>query len=160
VRRVLLLAVLAALTGAVTACSASSGELPQVTFAADGRTVAARPTQYCTVELTDCQDDADAPVELRVPPGTPVQVRVPQEVASGPWLIVFSIVSADGSRTDGRTPVFGPDQRTEYELTLPEPTDRLLVAEVHQLGAVVQTNTDTGEVEFPARATWVLNTSL
>jgi hypothetical protein len=157
VRRALLLIVLALLP---VACSSAAGE-PQVTFSADGRSATARPTQYCNLEFSDCHNDAEAPVSLRVPPGTPVRVSVPKEISSTPWLIVFTTVATDGTRTDGRTPLFTPAAPTDtYELTLPQPTDRLLTAQVQQLGAPPQADEDGGGIDFPARGTWVLTTTL
>ncbi|MGI5125966.1 DUF2771 family protein [Pseudonocardia sp. CA-107938] len=157
-RRALLLIVLAL---SVTACSSAPDGPPQVTFTANGQSATARPTQYCDAAFADCRNDAEAPVELRVPPGTPVQVSVPAEISSTPWLIVFTTVATDGTRTDGRTPLFTPAHPTStYELTLPQPTDRLLTAQVQQLGAPPQANEDNGGVDFPARATWVLTTTL
>ena len=157
-RRALLLIVLALLP---VACSSASGEPPQVTFTANGQSATARPTQYCNVEFSDCRNDAEAPVSLRVPPGTPVRVSVPEEISSTPWLIVFTTVATDGTRTDGRTPLFTPATPTDtYELTLPQPTDRLLTAQVQQLGAPPQANEDSGGIDFPARGTWVLTTTL
>jgi len=155
VRRALPLLVLALL---LTACG-STPALPQVTFSASGKTVTARPTQHCNAEFTDCQNDPEAPVSLQVPAGTPVQIAVPPEVASAPWLVVFTTVAVDGTRTDGRTALFTPGTGS-YELTLPQPTDRLITAQVQQLGAPPQADKQTGEIQFPARATWVLTTTL
>jgi hypothetical protein len=162
VRRALLLIVLALLPVACGSAPAPGPQgPPQVTFAAAGQSATARPTQYCNVEFSDCRNDAEAPVSLRVPPGVPVQVSVPKEVSSTPWLIVFTTVANDGTRTDGRTPLFTPATPTDtYELTLPQPTDRLLTAQVQQLGAPPQANADNGGIDFPARATWVLTTTL
>ncbi len=86
---------------------------------------------------------------------------MPADVASTPWVVVFTTVAIDGTRTDGRTPLFTPAKPTDtYELTLPQPTDRLLTAQVQQLGAPPEANTETGGIDFPARATWVLTTTL
>lgn len=159
-RRPLLLLALP-LLATITACGSSAPESPEVTFAASGQTVTARPTQYCNIEFTDCRNDAEAPVSLQVPAGTPVQVTVPPEISSTPWLIVFTTVSVDGARTDGRTPLFTPAAPTDrYELTLPQPTDRLLTAQVQQLGAPPEANGEGAGIDFPVRATWVLTTTL
>ncbi len=116
----------------------------------------AGPTQYCNLEFTDCRNDAAAPVELPVPPGTALQVEVPDEIAETPWQVVFSYRDAAGAQADGRSPVFAADERRDYALQLPTPTDRLLTAQVQQYGPPPQANPDTGEIEFPIRASWVL----
>jgi hypothetical protein len=132
---------------------------PQVTFAAGEASVVARPTQYCDIDLADCAGDAAAPVELAVPPGTPLQVTVPDEIAQTPWQVVFSYRDANGAQADGRSPVFAPEERSLYALELAAPADRLLTAQVQQYGPPPQANPDTGEIDFPIRASWVLTAS-
>lgn len=153
-RRLVLLCALAAL---LAGCG--GGAPPEVTFAAGAASVVAKPTQYCDVKLQDCQSDANAPVRLAVPAGTALKVTVPEAISSTPWQVVFTYRSANGSRTDGRSPVLTPDRHPEYTLQLPAATDALVTAEVQQYGPPPQANTETGEIEFPIRATWVLNTS-
>jgi hypothetical protein len=155
VRRLVLLCALAAL---LAGCGGSSAP-PEVTFAAGATSVVAKPTQYCDLKLQDCQSDANAPVRLAVPAGTALKVTVPEEISSTPWQVVFTYRSANGSRTDGRSPVLTPDQHPDYTLQLPAATDALVTAEVQQYGPPPQANTETGEIEFPIRATWVLNTA-
>jgi hypothetical protein len=130
---------------------------PQVTFTAGAASTVARPAQYCDVELTQCLTDVAAPVRLAVPPGTPVQVTVPPEIAQTPWQVVFSYADAAGTPTDERSPVFAPGARSDWTLQLGAPEDRLLTAEVQQYGPPPQPNPRTGEMEFPIRASWVLN---
>ena len=91
---------------ALLAAGCGSGTPPEVTFAAAGTSVAARPTQYCDLKLTDCSDDAAAPVQLAVPAGTPLQVNVPDGVAEAPWHVVFSYRNAGGEQVDARSPLF------------------------------------------------------
>lgn len=130
---------------------------PRVTFGAGVTSVQAGPTQYCNLEFTDCRNDANAPVTLAVPAGTALRVQVPADVADTPWQIVFTYRDAAGAQADGRTPVFAAaGARSDYDLQLPTPTDRLLTAQVQQFGPPPQANADTGEIEFPIRASWVL----
>jgi hypothetical protein len=152
VRRALVLAAVA-----VLAAGCGSGTPPEVTFAAAGTSVAARPTQYCDLKLTDCSADDAAPVQLAVPAGTPLQVNVPDDVAEAPWHVVFSYRNAGGEPVDARSPLFPADKQHDYTLTLPEAADRLVTAQVQQFGPAPQLNEDTGELEFPVRGSWVLN---
>jgi hypothetical protein len=132
------------------------GGPPEVTFTAAGAAVTARPAQYCDLKLSDCTDDAAAPVQLAVPAGTPLRVAVPDEVAEAPWHVVFSYRDGGGQQVDARSPLLTADQR-EYTLALPQPGDRLLAAQVQQFGPAPRINEQTGEVEFPVRGSWVLN---
>ena len=143
---------------ALLAAGCGSGTPPEVTFAAAGTSVAARPTQYCDLKLTDCTGDPAAPVVLTVPVGTPLKVTVPHEIAATPWQVVFSYRDAGGAQTDGRSPVFAPNAQSDYTLELPAPEDRLVGAQVQQFGPPPQANAETGEIEFPIRASWVLST--
>lgn len=136
--------------------SCGIGSPPRVDFTAGASTVAAKPAQYCDLELTVCDDDATAPVELPVPAGTALRIEVPDEIAETPWHVVFRYRDAAGEQIDSRSAVFTPGQRAEYVLELPAPTDRLLVAQVQQFGPAPQPDPTTGELDFPIRASWVL----
>jgi Protein of unknown function (DUF2771) len=153
-RRLLPIAAIALL---LAGCASSAP--PEVTFAAGEASAMARPTQYCDIDLTNCKGDANAPVQLAVPPGTPLQITVPDAVAQAPWQVVFSYRDANGTQTDERSPVFAASEQNTWTLQLAAPTDRLLTAQVQQYGPPPQINPETGEVEFPIRASWVLNTT-
>ena len=142
---------------AVLAAGCGSGDAPRGHVRRGGQHVVARPTQYCDLKLTDCSDDAAAPVQLAVPVGTPLQVNVPDGVAEAPWHVVFSYRNTGGEQIDARSPLFASKQQRDYTLTLPEPTDQLVSAQVQQFGPAPQMNEDTGELEFPVRGSWVLN---
>ena len=142
---------------ALLAAGCGSGTPPEVTFSAADTSVTARPTQYCDLKLTECSDDAGAPVRLDVPAGTPLQVTVPDGVAEAPWHVVFSYRNEGGEQIDARSPLFPADEQREYTLTLPTPTDRLVTAQVQQFGPAPQINEETNEIEFPVRGSWVLN---
>lgn len=139
----------------LAACGGGDGP-PEVTFTAGALSVVARPTQYCDLQLKDCHSDANAPVRLRVPAGTALKVDVPSEVSAAPWQVAFTYRSADGTTTDGRSPVQAPAAHPDYTLALPASTDVLVTAQVQQYGPAPQA-TAQGEIEFPIRASWVLN---
>ncbi|MHA6624294.1 DUF2771 family protein [Pseudonocardia sichuanensis] len=161
--------VLAGCAGQDAPPPAPQGAPPQVTFTADAATAVARPAQYCDLQLTDCTGDPAAPVTLPVPPGTPLVVTVPPEIAQTPWQVVFSYRDAAGARIDQRSPVFPPNApglevapdevSRSWALTLPAPEDQLVTAEVQQYGPPPQANPETGEIDFPIRASWVLTTA-
>ncbi|RZT88579.1 uncharacterized protein DUF2771 [Pseudonocardia sediminis] len=130
---------------------------PTVTFDIGGNTLTAAPTQYCDNQLQNCADDANARLTAPVEPGTPVTITVPEEVSSAPWQVAFAYLGPDGrTRTDGRSPIATPGQRTEYTLTLPDPRDRLVTAQVQLFGPAPVADPASGQITFPVRATWVL----
>lgn len=144
------------LAAALLAAGCGGSPPPDVTFAAGATSIVAKPTQYCDIDLTNCNSDATAPVELAVPVGTPLQISVPEQISSTPWQVVFSYRDGKGAQTDGRSPVFNVNMQKTYSLQLPGATDRLLAAQVQQYGPPPQANPETGELEFPIRASWVL----
>jgi hypothetical protein len=153
--RPLLLGLLAAAALVLAGCGVAAP--PTVTFEVAGTSLTAAPTQFCDNELQNCTDDANARLSAPVPPGTPVRITVPREISDAPWQVAFSYVGKDGkARTEGRSPVAAPKQRTVYTLTLPEPADRLVTAQVQLFGPAPQADPRTGQVNFPVRGTWVL----
>jgi len=125
-----------------------------VTFRASTGEAVAGPTAWCDVAVTECENDADAVVSLGVPPGTGLAVTVPGEVAATPWQVAFSFRDATGTVLDGRSPVFAPHARTQFTLVLPDPTGRLVSAEVQQYGARLAVTPEGPG--FSTRSTWVL----
>lgn len=147
-----LLAVVLAL---VAGCA--GGARPTVTFDVGGTALTAAPTQICDNRMENCSDDPNARVTAAVPPGTPVRITVPEEVSAAPWQVAYSFTGPDGrTRTDARSEIAAPGGRTEFTLTLPDPRDRLVTAQVQVFGPAPAIDPRTGRLEFPVRATWVL----
>ena len=142
-----------AATAVIAGCSDAAP--PQVTFAANGSTVAARPTQYCDVNVQNCEADPNAAVTLEVPPNQPLEVSVPPTVSDAPWQVVFRYRKQDGAPTQARSTVFAAGERSTYTLTLPDADAQLETVEVQQFGAAVVPRADG--VDFATRATWVLS---
>jgi hypothetical protein len=84
---------------------------------------------------------------------------VPDGVSEAPWHVVFTYRNGGGEQVDARSPLFPAEERDDYTLELPAPTDRLLTAQVQQFGPAPRINEDTGEIEFPVRGSWVLTTT-
>jgi uncharacterized protein DUF2771 len=141
--------------GYLTGCSDPTDEPPRVTFAAAGGTVTAGPTQYCDIQVQDCQADPDAAVALKVPPGETLEVSVPGAVSEAPWQVVFRYRAPDGTRTQARSNVFAAGQRSDYTLELPVADAQLETVEVQQFGTAMVPREDG--VDFATRATWVLS---
>jgi hypothetical protein len=153
VRRVLTVSLAAA--GLVLAgCSAPPD--PEVTFYSSGTAIDVGPTQLCDVALNECEAFPEAAGVLRVPPGRPLQISVPGEVAETPWTVVFSYRNAAGEPQEpARSRIFKQDEQYAYTLTLPDPGDQLESVEVQQLGAAL--TPDGTDLQFFTRATWVLS---
>lgn len=147
VRRLVPLSVL------VVLAAGCAGGPPEVTFTAAGTSATAGPTQYCDDEFVTCQNFPEAPVDLPVPPGSPLEVAVPAAVAETPWQVVFTYRTGAGESVDERSEV--QVDTDSYTLQL-APDARLLVAEVQQYGPAPQVDPASGELSFPIRASWVL----
>lgn len=148
-----------ALLAAALVAGCGAAPPPEVTFAAGPASAVARPTQYCDDSFVDCTNDAAAPVELAVAPGTALQVSVPESVSTAPWQIVFSYRTAAGESIDGRTGVFTPGTQQTYALELPSTDDRLVTAQVQQFGPPPERDPNTGDINFSIRGSWVLTVS-
>lgn len=153
-RRVLLPVSLLVLT---TACAVPAPAPPEVTFHANGKTIDLAPIDDCDLDAENCRRDAGAEGALRVPPGKPVQISVPGDVAETAWGVKFRYVDAHGVEQEpGRGEVFTVrDPKYAYTLTLPNPGDRLLRVEVHQLSRRIESST-TSAFNFVARRVWAL----
>ena len=145
--------VVAVVVGVLVATSGPSSP-GDVTFAAAGTETTTGPSQWCDIGVTDCADDPDATARLAVPPGAPLAVTVPEEVAGTPWQVVFSARDVTGAEQQGRSAVLAPGSPPTYTLSLPDPRLRLTSVEVQQYGARVGEGADG--LEFVTRTTWVL----
>jgi hypothetical protein len=79
-----------------------------VTFAAGGQSRAADPTVYCDLRVTDCENEPTAVVALPLPPGTALDVTVPDAVRATPWQVAFAYVDETGAQQSGRSQIFAP----------------------------------------------------
>jgi hypothetical protein len=125
-----------------------------VTFAAGGQSRAADPTVYCDLRVTDCENEPTAVVALPLPPGTALDVTVPDGVRATPWQVAFTYVDETGAQQSGRSQIFAPGAAGGFRLALPDPRWRLQRVEVQQFGAS-ETVTPQGSL-FSTRSTWVL----
>ncbi|PBC46645.1 hypothetical protein CJ179_26665 [Rhodococcus sp. ACS1] len=85
-----LIVVLVAFVGVVyTLVRNSSPRLPEITAFAHDRAEQVAPLGYCNLYLEDCETGDIA--ELDVPPGSSLQLSLPQEIVDAPWrmLIVY-----------------------------------------------------------------------
>ena len=141
---------------AAAGCSDPPAPQPEVTFSIDGGSVSARPLMHCDVMVTACDRDANAQAKMAVPPGKPVRITVPQEVAESPWSVAIEYKTAAGEQREPATvATFVPNQAHDYTVTLPGPADQLQTVEVKQAGAK-QDPAVTGDIQLLARAVWSL----
>jgi hypothetical protein len=138
----------------VLVLTSGPGSPGAVTFAAAGQSRSAQPTVYCDVRVTDCRNEPTAVVALPLPPGTALDVTVPDAVAATPWQVVFAYVDEGGAQQSGRSQIFAPGSGGRFHLALPDPRWRLQRVEVQQFGAS-ETVTPQGTL-FSTRSTWVL----
>jgi hypothetical protein len=158
VRKLLVVVLLVVLAG----CSSEPGQPappPKVDFLIAGKKTVAEPFLYCDLKVENCKRDNTAMLKLAVPPGTPVRVSVPSEVAETPWSVVIQYVTAAGEQ---RAPVtvatFAPGKETSFEALPPGAGDQLQTVEVKQAGGVLVQG-DAGP-EAVTRAAWSLQVSM
>lgn len=136
-------------------CGAPSD--PQVTFYSHGNAVEVRPAQYCDPTGQECsKPPADPAGELRMTGREPLQISVPDEVASTPWQVAFVYRDLAGKEVESRVAVFPPNTRHAYTLHLPPDAKRIEHVEVQQYSAVL-TQGSNGGVQFGIGGSWVLN---
>jgi hypothetical protein len=108
---------------------------PRVDFTVADAKVTAKPFLYCDVEINDCKRDTTAQITLKVAPGTPVRVRVPDEVAETPWSVVIQYRTAKGEQREPETvATFGPGKGNSFAAKAPGAGDQLQTVEVKQAG--------------------------
>jgi hypothetical protein len=128
---------------------------PRIDFTIADNKVTAKPFLYCDVKVEDCKRDNTAMLTLPVPPGTPVRVTVPKEVADTPWSVVIQYRTAAGVQKNPVTvATFAPGKETTFEALPPGAGDQLQTVEVKQAGGVLVQG-DTGP-EAVTRAAWSL----
>ncbi|HEV2783873.1 MAG TPA: DUF2771 family protein [Actinophytocola sp.] len=147
---------LAATALLLAACGDDPPPLPEVSFTAEGTTVSARPFLHCDVMVTKCDRDDAAQARMPVPPGKPVTVTVPREVADSPWSVVIQYRTATGEQKDPETvATFVPHERSDYTVQPPTPDAQLQTIEIKQASAKQEPGA-TSEIQLLARAVWSL----
>jgi len=153
--RKLLVVVLLVLAGCSSNEPPPAVPQPRIDFTIAGKKTTAKPFLYCDIKVEDCRRDNAAMLKLPVPPGTPVTVTVPKEVADTPWSVVIQYVTAAGEQ---KAPVtiatFAPGKETTYEALPPEAGAQLQTVEVKQAGGVL-VQSEAGP-EAVTRAAWSL----
>lgn len=125
-------------------------KLPEITAYAYGKSVTVEPTQHCNLYLEDCIENPLA--TLDVPPGEPLQLSLPTDIADAPWRLIAVYGDVDTGRILDDNIIFEPGQR--LAVTVPaDPTLQLLGIEVQLPSAVVD---EAGK--SIAHAVWGLQT--
>jgi hypothetical protein len=139
---------------ALAGCSAQGD--PQVAFYSHGKSIEVDPTGYCDPTGAHCASPSkDATGELAIPPRSPVQISVPQQVFSAPWQVSFLYRGPNGEQIGDRTPVFPPNQQYAYTLRPPQGM-QLEHVEVQEYSGLLAMNPD-GSLVFPIVGDWVLD---
>jgi hypothetical protein len=151
------LALLPVLVLAACSSAPAAPPKPEVTFGVQGASVSARPFLYCDVMVTKCDKDEAAQAKLKVPPGMPVTVTVPQDVAASPWSVVIQYRTAGGEQKDPETvATFVPNEKHDYTVAPPASGGQLQTVEIKQASAKQDPNAPSGDIQLLARAVWSL----
>ncbi|MBF6413697.1 DUF2771 domain-containing protein [Nocardia cyriacigeorgica] len=129
---------------------------PEITAYAHGRTVTVAPFMYCTVRMEDCRYGET--VSLEVPPGYPLQLSLPNEIAEAPWLIqqVYALPSGEEIAKVRRHTEFPDGVRAITVESQPEPDLRLVGVEM-QLPILARD--ETGAEFYVPHAAWSIRTA-
>ncbi len=136
--------------------ASGSPESPEITFYAHGETIRVDAAQFCNAIGTECSPpNPDAIGDLRVPPGSPVQISVPSEVSSAPWQVAMMYRLPNGQEVADRSSVFTPDERRTYTARPPTDDAQFTRVEVQQYSGVLLPAEDGG-IQFALAGTWVV----
>jgi hypothetical protein len=152
VRRVLFAALAVGGLALMSACSVPN---PNITFFSSGKSVTAKPLQYCDLNEEHCQANGGASVSLAVRTGQPVQVSTPDEVATSPWQVAARYKDAKGSEYVSCSPLFTAGDQYAYTVHAQHGGDQLVLIEVYQASATI-VQLPNGDIATPIRGTWVL----
>ncbi|MDJ0393800.1 DUF2771 family protein [Rhodococcus sp. G-MC3] len=129
---------------------------PAITAFADGNTVVVEPYLYCPVETPLCDSDGSS-ARVPVREGHPLQLSLPNEVTSAPWILAAVYADNSGGAVESDT-LFLPDERVS--LTIPPVDDDgrdLLGVEIRLPSGVI--DSDTQQEEIISHAIWSIATS-
>lgn len=153
-RRVLTVLACAALV--LTGCGTPRD--PEVTFYSAGKTIRFTPTFYCDDARGEknCGQRAE-PTTLKVPPGQPVQISVPGQLAEGRWVVTYTYIDASESQIVGEQSkdILGRGEDYTYTVTVPDKADQITQIAVQEIAAVVM---DDGSLA--PRGAWVIDVPL
>ncbi|WP_072805283.1 DUF2771 domain-containing protein [Rhodococcoides yunnanense] len=129
---------------------------PAVTAFADGRTIDVEPYLYCPVDEPLCDSDG-ASATLPVRENQPLQLSLPAEISSAPWILAAVYAHPDGADAVETDTLYLPD--TTLALTVPPLDDAgraLLGVEVRLPSGVI--DSDTQQEEIISHAIWSIAT--
>ena len=141
-------AVLAVVVVALGLSACGSPPVPTITFFADRESVVSRPVLYCPLDFKNC-DPAGTAADLAVPPGRPLQISLPPEIADAPWRLITIYVDGAGKQ-QSRDRFYKPGERLAVTLRL-GPGELLQGVEIQLPSGA--TDQDGNPV---ARAAWAL----
>jgi hypothetical protein len=144
---------LLAVAATVVGCSKPESS---ISLYSHGRTISVDPTAYCDVQLTKCYGTQRPVTTVRVPPGSPLQISVPTEVAAAPWAVTFDYLDANGKKQEVRGPVFPTSTQFAYTVRPPQPTDQLTWVEIVVFGGIAMAPDDTAPT-YLASEFWTVN---
>lgn len=128
---------------------------PTITAFADGRSVTVEPYLYCPVDAPLCENDG---VSSTVPvrKGHPLQLSLPTEITSAPWIVAAVYADADGGAVESDT-LYLPGQKTGLTVQpLDDEGRELLGVEIRLPSGII--DTDTQQEEIVSHAIWSIAT--
>lgn len=129
---------------------------PTITAYADGTAVTVEPYLYCPVEAPLCAPDGvSASVPVRA--GRPLQLSLPSEVTSAPWILAAVYSDGSGNAVETDT-LYLPDQKLGLTVAPVDDGGReLLGVEIRLPSGVI--SSETAQEEIISHAIWSIATS-
>ncbi|MRH91420.1 DUF2771 family protein [Nocardia sp. SYP-A9097] len=157
----------------VVAHRASEPE-PEITAYAHGHAVTVAPFMFCDpkvakgqIDLNDCST-SEAISTLDVPPGSPLQISLPKEIANAPWRMKLwyripgdNVAVGAFSYDDYKKGLVNTEVKsdgTPYAITVPTPNDPQIKLAVAELYLPVPAMDAAGNVGWVPSAIWSIHT--
>ena len=127
---------------------ADGSQLPEISAYTRGQLARVGPFLYCNVlDLNDCETP-ESQGQLRVDERSPVQLSVPQAIASAPWRLMQVYEDAENTAVS----TFRPDTRLAVTIPTEDPQRGRLTGLAVQLLTLV--TDETGEIREVPHAEW------
>lgn len=129
---------------------------PTITAFADGTSVTVEPYLYCPVEKPLCENDG---VSSSVPvrEGHPLQLSLPTEITSAPWIVAAVYSDENGGAVETDT-LYLPDEKLGLTVQpLDDEGRELLGVEIRLPSGVI--DSDTQQEEIISHAIWSIATA-
>ncbi|MEC3913518.1 DUF2771 family protein [Nocardia sp. CDC160] len=139
---------------------------PEITAYAHGRSVSVNPYLYCDLQVSKERlavgkcDSTKAVSDLDVPPGSPLQLSLPKEIADAPWEILLGY-RIPGPKGDTAEPVLITSQDypdKPLAITIKTPANEHVRLAIMELHLPIPARDEAGNEGVVSRGIWSIQT--